>query len=308
MKNMRKLLTMMLMVSSVFFIACEDDEDTTQNITGKWYLYQTIEVETEGGETYTDEWTYDQNIDPDFFSASFLEITTDNIIFYDNDLGSYYETESNPYVINGSKIITTYVDEGEIEIDTATYHFDGDMLVVVATYEEEGYSETYTTKLKPYQGVIPPDSWTTALVNDNYEPDNEYASATTINLDEQQSHVTIVEDADWFKFDGIADETYLIEISGYMDNYMYLYDTDGMTLIDEDDDNDYDVEIETSYWGNPVILWNCTTSGAYYFEVTGLGSYTEGYYSVEITKSNLTNKSKTQIDKKNKKKIAFFKI
>lgn len=296
---------MLLMLTSVFFMACEDDEDSTQSIIGKWYLYKSIDVEVEGGQTYTDEWTYDKSIDPNFFSALIIEITSDYVKAYENDLGNNYDTETDSYEINGNQIITTYVDGGETKKDTVTYHFEGDMFVVVAKYEGEGYSETYTSMFKPYSGEIPPSSWVTTLENDSYEPNNEYSSATTISVGEKQSHVTVSRDADWFKFDAEAGETYLIEVSGYIDSYMVLYDTNGMSIIDEDDDNDSDVEIETSYWGNPVILWNCNTSGSYYFEITGLGSDDIGYYSVELTTSNLTAKSSKQIKEKDMKQRSF---
>ncbi len=299
---MKKLLAMMLMLATVFFIACdEDDEETVKKITGKWYLYQEIDVEIEGGFTYTDKMTYNPDFDIDFYGAELYEITSESITYYGSDPESTsgYYMESVSYEIDGKKIITSFVDETEIIHDTATYYFEGDMLVIETSYEEPGYTNNTTIKFKPYKGNIPTEIWSTGLTNDSYEPDDTYQTSSAIVLNSPQKHVTIYNDQDWFQFEAFAGETYLIQIHGYMDNYLYLYDTDGQTLLTDDDDNDQDLDVETSYWGNPVLLWTCQTSGSYYFNVKGYDSNDQGVYVVEITTTDLSiGKATKQADKK----------
>lgn len=305
---------MLLAVATIFLISCDKDDDvekTVQSLIGKWYLYQEIETYSEGGDTETEEWTYDPSIDVGYFGAVLFEVTSESIIRYEYDSESIdgYYSETMTYEIVGDSIVFTYTDLKRSEEDKVKYYFDGNMLVFVDSYEDEyyDYSETYTQKFKQYKGELPPEEWSEGLTNDDYEPDDTYLMANTIQIGSSQTHVTIAGEEDWFQFSATSGETYLIQVSAYMDNYMYLYDTDGQTLLVDDDDNDSDIPVETVDGYNPVILWDCPESGTYYFKVTGYDESDEGSYSVKITTSDLTVPSKTsvKVDKK-EKRVSFF--
>ena len=273
---------------SVAFTGCNNGDDDDKGIVGKWYLHQYIDVETENGVTETETWTYNPTVDFNYHAAELLEFTNEKLFVYENESGTEYDTYTTSYSISGNMLIITDNDDGEIEIDTILFTLEGDVFSLIFKEEYGGYSYSSTTKYKRYDGNIPPSSWITAIQNDDYEPDNSYREAKEIALGSNQSHVITSGDFDWFKFNAVSGETYLIEVSGYMDGYSRLYDTSGSNMIDSDDDNDYDINIETSYWGNPVILWTCSESGVYYFNVSGYDDDDEGYYGVVVNTSTLT--------------------
>ena len=275
---------MLLSMFALLLVSCENEEELT-SIVGNWYMYQQTEVETYEGETETWEWTYDQSLDVDFYGAQFLKFTDTKYIFYYNLPDGYEEDEDNYLVEEGVIIFTE-------DADTLNFRFEGDMVILSEKSEnDDGSFDEYTVTLKQYDESLPPGSWTQTLADDNAEPDNSYDMATAISVGETTGfHTTTANDQDWFKFDATAGESYLIQVSGYVDGYMELYDTNGTTLIDEDDDNGSDVDVETSHDLNPVLLWNCDNSGTYYFMIKGFDEETTGHYKVTLTTGNLKNK------------------
>ncbi len=309
---MKKLLAVLLMVVVVLFISCDkdDDDSSTPSIKGKWYLYQIIDT-YDYDSKYTEEWTYDIGSDIDYMGTQLYEITSDMITMYEYDSdepGNCY-TWSMSYELDGNNLIIDESNYNKLEYsEIVKFHFEGSMLVVVSSYENDYYSASHTQKFKPYSGELPPASWEAGVSDDQYEPDDSYVMATAITLGSSQTHITTIGDEDWFSFNGVMDETYLIKVSANsVDNYLYLYDTDGYTLLDSDDDNDDDVPVVTINGLNPVLLWDCPVTGTYYFSVTGYDEYDEGVYSVEINTSDLTitkNDSKESI-KKTEKTVRF---
>jgi len=108
---------------------------------------------------------------------------------------------------------------------------------------------------------------------DNYEPDNTANSAKTILVNGTiQAHtIHIVGDEDWVKFTATAGKHYIITTSnlgGNNDTYIYLYGTDGATLLDQDDD------------GGPglgsQIIWMASGNGVYYVRVQRWGNTAGG--------------------------------
>jgi hypothetical protein len=109
-------------------------------------------------------------------------------------------------------------------------------------------------------------------IGDSYEPDSTPALAKQINAGAAaQSHTLTSGDKDWFSFSATAGTTYTMETFGSSDTYMNLFSTDGATLISSNDD-------ESGSNTNSKIIWTCTVSGMYYFEITGsygaVGNYT----------------------------------
>ncbi|MCK4588927.1 MAG: lamin tail domain-containing protein [Nanoarchaeota archaeon] len=110
---------------------------------------------------------------------------------------------------------------------------------------------------------IPPDS---------YENDDNYTLANWITVDgvSQWHNFAPAGDEDYVKFDAITNHTYIIEtfnLSSSADTYLYLYNTDGQSLITSDDDGGIGVASK--------INWTCPTSGTYYAMV-------EDYYPTAI--------------------------
>ncbi|MGL1892401.1 MAG: membrane lipoprotein lipid attachment site-containing protein [Spirochaetaceae bacterium] len=118
---------------------------------------------------------------------------------------------------------------------------------------------------------------------DAYEADNNKVDADTYNrtisLNETQYHtIDIAGDFDWMKFDATSGVTYTFYTTetGHetsVDTYMYLYDVDGTTLIEEDDDDGQDYRGLCS-----AIVFPCTTTGTYYLVIKDLNS---GGYSLD---------------------------
>jgi hypothetical protein len=286
---MRNLTCIFLGVLFIFYvIGCdnptESDEDS---LIGKWYLfkeYLEYYYADEMDEPETEEWEYDPNIDF-YYNADIMEITKKYVIFHWNDTGVGYNQENVGYeLLSNSRI---FIEEEIGEEEPVEYSFEDDMLVFSVTYDEGGDDYSIIVMyFKKYTGEIPPTSWTTALQNDNYEPDNTYQNASSIVVgSDAQRHVILLGDKDWYKFQATSYNTYIVKITSYMDNVLTLFDKDGQSEIAEDDDNDYDIDVPGNI--ESVLVWDCESSGTYYFKVTGYDEDDdEGYYIVDV---NLTN-------------------
>lgn len=313
MKTKLRVFLLVAFVTSalvLLFTSCDKDDKDPDTVVGKWYVHKEVETWTYQGGTERREWIYDADLDVDYYGASFFEIGKKTITLYYNEPDQSFDEEEISYELNGAEIIIIYTEGVYEERDTVSFKFEDGMLVLRNKYEYEDGTEEFITYLKRYSGSIPPASWLEPLADDSFEPDNNYETATAIAVGETTDfHTTTSGDVDWFKFDAVSGETYLIQVSGYVDGYLSLYHTDGSTLLDYSDDN-YTVDVEISYWGNPVLLWDCPSSGTYYFSVKGYDSYDVGYYKVALSLSNLTNqkeKTKSIDDKRNHKGFRLFK-
>jgi hypothetical protein len=122
---------------------------------------------------------------------------------------------------------------------------------------------------------------------DAYESDDGVESASVISVGQTQTHnFDRPGDQDWVKFEAQADESYVFHTFNLgltSDTYLYLYDTDGATLLTSNDD----------YGGSLAsqIEWTAPATGTYYLlaqhwnpNVGGCGTT----YDVEVT-LDLTN-------------------
>jgi hypothetical protein len=96
---------------------------------------------------------------------------------------------------------------------------------------------------------------------DAYEGDDDPASAHLIQRTETHN-IAVPGDEDWVKFNAVAGTTYVIQTSNLgiaADTYIYLYDTDGSTLLLANDD----------YGGTlgSRIEWQAPADGIYYVAV-----------------------------------------
>jgi beta propeller repeat protein len=118
---------------------------------------------------------------------------------------------------------------------------------------------------------------------DSYEPDDTYAQASTITVDgASQSHnFHVAGDNDWVKFSATLGTIYVIEtfnLGSNCDTYMYLYDTDGTTLITYDDDSGEGLASR--------ITWTAPADGTYYICIRHYNSNTYGpdtNYDLKVT-------------------------
>lgn len=98
---------------------------------------------------------------------------------------------------------------------------------------------------------------------DAYEEDNYAAAASPVALSEVQQHnFDVPADQDWISFQAVAGESYqlrTLDLSTSADTYLYLYSSDGVTLLASNDD----------YAGTLAsqISWEAPATGTYYVSV-----------------------------------------
>ncbi len=110
---------------------------------------------------------------------------------------------------------------------------------------------------------------------DDYEPDNNSAAATPIDVNGNLQHHRIGPDADWFSFSATALKTYCIGIHGSVMLTVNLYSSDAATSIQTGS-----VPLENQQ----RIYWTCSTSGKYYFKITN--SYSPTEYDIDLRSGN----------------------
>ena len=126
------------------------------------------------------------------------------------------------------------------------------------------------------------DEFLKMYYTDAYEPDDDYNQSVWIEGDytKQLHNFHDIDDYDWVKFNATANITYILETSELgpgSDTYLYLYDTDGITLIDSDDDSGLGLASR--------ISWKCPFSGCYYLMVKHWYNMSYGpktYYKLSV--------------------------
>jgi hypothetical protein len=107
---------------------------------------------------------------------------------------------------------------------------------------------------------------------DAFESDGTAGTASTISMGQTQKHnFDAVGDQDWIKFVAKAGQTYDLSTSNLgasADTYLYLYDTDGTTLITSNDDSNDSLASQ--------IEWTAPQNGTYYALVEGWNPNTSG--------------------------------
>jgi Zn-dependent metalloprotease len=191
----------------------------------------------------------------------------------DNDWVWFSVTVGTSYVIETSNLGS--------RSDTYMYLYDTDGTTLI-TYDDDGggglasriewtapANGTYYVRVRHYSSnVYGPDANYDLSVTspgcsggDSYEPDNVpgQASIITVNGSAQTHNFFCPSDNDWVGFSATAGTAYVIEtfnLGSDSDTYMYLYGTDGTTLIDEDDDGGSGLASR--------IAWTAPANGTYY--------------------------------------------
>jgi hypothetical protein len=95
---------------------------------------------------------------------------------------------------------------------------------------------------------------------DSFESDNTFMTASVLSVGTSQIHnFHVIGDQDWIKFTAEAGRTYQIttgNLDTFSDTYLYLYDTDGTTLLESNDDFDGSLASR--------IDWTAPAAGIYY--------------------------------------------
>ncbi|MGB7532205.1 MAG: NosD domain-containing protein [Halobacteriota archaeon] len=201
--------------------------------------------------------------------------------------GTLYENGTYNYVDHAYNI--TYLTTGNhtvplkfegIKIRQNEYNGTYDLKYLYlydGAYNQLDYENyTYTTSYYNYTEFQLP-------IPDAYEPDNNFSLANYISVDgKKQTHdFHVPGDHDWMKFNATKGNSYTIETSELgdeSDTYLYFYDTDGITEIDNDDDNGIGLASK--------IVWNCSISGTYYLMVQHYSSSAFGpetRYTISVT-------------------------
>ena len=140
---------------------------------------------------------------------------------------------------------------------------------------------TYYLKMMAYE----PDDLGTYTINilggsaDVTEHGDTYDRATNIIPgDSIEGSIETGGDVDYFSFSAQSGQTYTFttELRSLQDTVMFLYDTNGVTLLDENDDVS-EQEYHSSF------TFQCQTSGTYYIKVTAYDETLTGTYVLSLT-------------------------
>ncbi len=178
------------------------------------------------------------------------------------------------YNTDGSTEITNNDDGGDlmnglitVTITTTGYYF----------LKVEGNS-TFTTG--PYGLSVSSGTYVSGG-GDVYDPaDDVYTGAVTVSAGNAYPRTLVANDNDWFSVSLSAGYAYTIQTTGSYDTYIYLYDTDGSTILKSADQGG------TS--NNGLVSHTITTSGVYFIRA-------KGYYGTELGSYGLSISFGTQV-------------
>ncbi len=253
----------LLVAAAILLTACEDENDSGDDgiLEGYWILAEMADILMAEDVVISSGSLAFPTDDPyEFVQVIYLGPKK----FYDcrNEIfSSDYHCEPRATYTVEDSILITFAEEGP---DTAQFTLSENILTL---FSEETVIRNDTTFTLREQGILvrytdefPPQEWLTPLPNDDYEPDDTPSTATAITVGTAaQSHVLVPDDVDWFSFAAQAGTAYTIETTGIVDTYMYLYGSDGSTLLESEDDG--------GSHPNARIDWTFSTSGTYYFKV-----------------------------------------
>lgn len=207
-------------------------------------------------------------------------------VAFSADANSFYIIETDNLAVNSDTFLTLYASDGVTQILA-----DDDSGGGYASRIEwsSAASGTYYVQVRHYNSSASgADTGYTLSVTDlgcsgdTYEPNNDSATATSINIGDIQDHnFFCAGDEDWLVFSADSGVSYTLttfDLGNESDTYMNLYDTDGTTLLHSDDDG-----------GNGLasqIEWVAPSTGLYFvqlhhYDPSASGEFTT--YSVRIT-------------------------
>jgi hypothetical protein len=248
---------------------------------------------------YHDDLVHDHG--DSYLSATPIEVGTTALGFNskgvvpDKDYFSFEAQAGTTYVI-GARY--TYLMNSGHGTDTVLYLYDTDGDTLIAKnddYGEDNYGDntrffasgiywtcdvsgTYYINVESRSGAYILSVSTEEEINDDHG--NDYTTATPVTvgaaINGSKDHFF---DEDYFSFDAIQGESYVIKTELYTlgDSVLHLYDTDGASELAVNDD------LGSFYQSK--IYWDCTTTGTYYVKVRAYSSADTGTYSLSISTS-----------------------
>lgn len=116
------------------------------------------------------------------------------------------------------------------------------------------------------------------VIADQYESDNTKTTAKSIAPDSGSQNRTLKKsDTDWVSFSAVTGKAYKIYTEGSTDTRIKVYSSSGSQPIIEGDDSPGNA--------NAVVVFNCTSSGTYYFAVFGNDESVSGSYKLIVATS-----------------------
>ena len=218
---------------------------------------------------------------------------------YEGDIDWYKFIPNNEtrYIINitnSSSGIDTYLylynNDSELlrKNDDRIYGTINDSQIVWYAYENNSYYYIKLTDRYSREGNY--SLKITNITATGNEPNDVYQVAENITVGSNYSRVLNPKnDWDFFEFNATNGTRYRIKTNpATTDTYLYLYNTDGTSLLRSNDDENYNGGIYSSY-----INWECASNGTYYVAVedawgNGGASYTYNV-SVSVISGNDTN-------------------
>ena len=192
----------------------------------------------------------------------------------------------------GSSSFTIHVEDDGLDVEDAYVCISKADEVYLTGYSDSNGEIDLTPNLSTFgtmnitvtkHNYIPYEGETQVV--DNYESDNSYTEASYIETDNtlQLHNFHDSGDQDWVKLNGLINYTYEIKTTGLgsnCDTELYLFDTDGTTLIDYDNNSG-------SEQYSSLIEWACPNNGLYYvmgkhWDASIYGSKTNYNLSISI--------------------------
>jgi hypothetical protein len=198
-----------------------------------------------------------------------------------------------PWNAGTSYSVTWNADTSLLSSYIALYMYKGNSLVYsIDTYDPNdgsytfaipagfGTSSDYHIRLVNYNAAsfyVTSDSFSiSGIAPDSYEPDNSAATAHTIATDgTAESHTLTVGDKDWYSFSGTANLLYVMRSHGVAHPALYLYNTDGTSLLSSSNTG------FTDTIGS--VVWMCPATGTYYLRDSAYTTSYYGSYSASVT-------------------------
>jgi hypothetical protein len=165
--------------------------------------------------------------------------------------------------------------------DTLTVTLSGNRLTLESSQEYAYYDDWFgdtvryfysgTTTLVAYHREFPPEEWFQPPAPET-EPNGTRATANSLTVGGRPLVASLsAGDVDWYSFEAVQGQAYLIQTYGSTDTYMVLYQ--GQTLLDESDDFE---------GNNAGFEWQCPATGTYHLRVSGFSTSTAGSYTMGV--------------------------
>jgi hypothetical protein len=169
----------------------------------------------------------------------------------------------NDPIESGATITLTTIISDPNQLPGLTLQTTGTLNEVAGTFYAQADSTGVINESDNSNNIYTPGLEVCIVSPDPYENNDSWQEAGHLALNRSQTHnFHRPGDQDWFMVEAEAGETYFIwtfNLGPSADTYLYLYDTDGATLLEENDDHNNSL---ASY-----IEWAAPTSGQYYLLV-----------------------------------------